>query len=173
MLLGSVGIGSAWFFGIAMISGPASACISRRGRRLSCCKRRASGLVPVGYSRCAGLRSSRDHADCCRVPIAWRGNGDCRIPVRMMRKSVLICPNCGHAKSETMPTDACLFFYDCEDCGAALIPKAGDCCVFCSYGSVPCPPVQESGRGCHCDWIGAPSITLRRDLGQDLAHRRC
>ena len=26
--------------------------------------------------------------------------------------------------------------------GAALRPKPGDCCVFCSYGSVPCPPVQ-------------------------------
>jgi hypothetical protein len=24
-----------------------------------------------------------------------------------------------------------------------LRPKAGDCCVFCSYGTVPCPPVQE------------------------------
>jgi len=23
-----------------------------------------------------------------------------------------------------------------------LRPKSGDCCVFCSYGSVPCPPIQ-------------------------------
>jgi hypothetical protein len=28
-----------------------------------------------------------------------------------------------------------------------LSPKAGDCCVFCSYGSVPCPPVQQ-GMAC-------------------------
>lgn len=41
-----------------------------------------------------------------------------------------------------MPTDACLFFWDCPGCGARLKPKAGDCCVFCSYGSVKCPPVQ-------------------------------
>ncbi|MFZ0027756.1 MAG: GDCCVxC domain-containing (seleno)protein, partial [Pseudolabrys sp.] len=27
-------------------------------------------------------------------------------------------------------------------------PKDGDCCVFCSYGSVPCPPIQEKGTGC-------------------------
>ena len=35
-----------------------------------------------------------------------------------------------------MPTDACQFFYDCNDCGERLKPLAGDCCVFCSYGSV-------------------------------------
>ncbi|MFZ3234262.1 MAG: GDCCVxC domain-containing (seleno)protein [Stellaceae bacterium] len=27
-------------------------------------------------------------------------------------------------------------------CGELLRPKTGDCCVFCSYGSMPCPPVQ-------------------------------
>ena len=24
----------------------------------------------------------------------------------------------------------------------------GDCCVFCSYGSVPCPPIQQNGKCC-------------------------
>lgn len=43
-----------------------------------------------------------------------------------------------------MPTDACLFFYDCLGCGAKLRPKAGDCCVFCSYGDTPCPPKQQA-----------------------------
>src|SRR5207247_7914232 len=57
-------------------------------------------------------------------------------------KSVITCPQCGHQAEETMPTNACLFFYDCPACGAKLKPKLGDCCVFCSYGSVPCPPVQ-------------------------------
>ena len=33
------------------------------------------------------------------------------------------------------------------NCGTLLRPKAGDCCVFCSYGSVKCPPVQAGG-GC-------------------------
>ena len=37
--------------------------------------------------------------------------------------SVLTCPRCGFAKTETMPTDACLFFYDCESCGARLKPS--------------------------------------------------
>ncbi len=63
-------------------------------------------------------------------------------------ESVLTCPECGHAATETMPTDACIFFYDCLQCNALLRPKAGDCCVFCSYGSVQCPPIQQTPAGC-------------------------
>lgn len=62
-------------------------------------------------------------------------------------ESLLTCPMCGHAETETMPTDACQFFYECVACKALLRPKTGDCCVFCSYGSVKCPPMQEQ-RGC-------------------------
>ena len=63
--------------------------------------------------------------------------------------SVITCPACGHEKAETMPTTYCLYFYDCEGCGTQLKPLEGDCCVFCSYGTVPCPPVQEFGApGC-------------------------
>ena len=47
-----------------------------------------------------------------------------------------------------MPTDACLFFWTCPTCGVRVKPNAGDCCVFCSYGTVPCPPVQLSKRCC-------------------------
>ena len=63
-------------------------------------------------------------------------------------KSVITCPKCGHRAEETMPTNACLFFYDCSRCGAKLKPKHGDCCVFCSYGSVPCPPIQTGAACC-------------------------
>ena len=63
-------------------------------------------------------------------------------------QSIITCPNCGHRGAETMPTDACLFFYDCSACGIKLRPKPGDCCVFCSYGSVPCPPVQTGSACC-------------------------
>ncbi len=58
-------------------------------------------------------------------------------------QSVITCPNCGFAKEETMPTDACLFYYVCTKCQTLLRPQRGDCCVFCSFGSVPCPPIQE------------------------------
>jgi hypothetical protein len=47
-----------------------------------------------------------------------------------------------------MPDDACIYLYDCKGCGALLKPKSGDCCVFCSYGSVPCPPIQAGKDGC-------------------------
>lgn len=57
-------------------------------------------------------------------------------------QSVVTCPECGRSAEETMPTDACLYFYKCPQCQTLLRPKAGDCCVFCSYGSVKCPPVQ-------------------------------
>jgi hypothetical protein len=48
-----------------------------------------------------------------------------------------------------MPDDACVFFHECAACRAVIRPKAGDCCVFCSYGSAPCPPAQGA-NGC-CD----------------------
>lgn len=60
------------------------------------------------------------------------------------RQSILTCPECGHRREEIMPTDACQYFYDCTGCGAVLKPLKGDCCVFCSYGTVPCPPIQEA-----------------------------
>jgi len=60
-------------------------------------------------------------------------------------ESVIACPKCGHRKREKMPTNACQFFYQCTGCGVLLQPKTGDCCVFCSYGSVKCPPRLASG----------------------------
>lgn len=65
-------------------------------------------------------------------------------------ESVLTCPECGHAMAETMPEDACQWFYQCEQCHALLKPKPGDCCVFCSYGSMPCPPCQTRRGHHHC-----------------------
>lgn len=62
-------------------------------------------------------------------------------------ESVLTCPQCGHAKQESMPVDSCQFFYECSNCTALLRPNPGDCCVFCSFGTVKCPPIQAN-RGC-------------------------
>ena len=58
-------------------------------------------------------------------------------------QSVLTCPSCGRQEAATMPTDACQILFECAGCGMVLRPKPGDCCVFCSYGSVPCPPIQQ------------------------------
>jgi hypothetical protein len=57
--------------------------------------------------------------------------------------STVTCPNCQYAAAETMPTNACVHFYECPGCGFLLKPRPGDCCVFCSYGDVPCPSKQE------------------------------
>ncbi|WP_082863277.1 MULTISPECIES: GDCCVxC domain-containing (seleno)protein [unclassified Oleiphilus] len=63
-------------------------------------------------------------------------------------ESKITCPNCGHHKTEVMPTDACVYFYECEGCKKLLKPNQGDCCVFCSYGSVKCPPIQQGFSCC-------------------------
>lgn len=57
-------------------------------------------------------------------------------------ESVITCPNCGHQKAETMPEDMCQFMYQCENCATIFRPRQGDCCVYCSYGSVQCPSKQ-------------------------------
>ncbi|MFO7762913.1 MAG: GDCCVxC domain-containing (seleno)protein [Wenzhouxiangellaceae bacterium] len=61
---------------------------------------------------------------------------------KVERRSTLECPKCGHKACEEMPDNACIRRYECTACGALLAPLEGDCCVFCSYGDVPCPPVQ-------------------------------
>lgn len=70
--------------------------------------------------------------------------------VQIQPRSTLTCPQCGHQATEIMPTDACQYFYDCQGCSTVLRPKPGDCCVYCSYGDVPCPPIQEGGGKSCC-----------------------
>ena len=70
-----------------------------------------------------------------------------RVYLNPGQEGVVTCPHCATAKSEIMPIDACQFFYTCSGCGATRRPKPGDCCVFCSYGSVPCPPIQAERMG--------------------------
>ncbi|MGH6976320.1 MAG: GDCCVxC domain-containing (seleno)protein, partial [Stellaceae bacterium] len=59
-------------------------------------------------------------------------------------EATIACPACGAARRETMPTDTCVIAYQCTACEALLRPKPGSCCVFCSYGSTPCPPMQTA-----------------------------
>jgi hypothetical protein len=58
-------------------------------------------------------------------------------------ESTLTCPKCNHSKTETMATDSCHYYYECEPCHTLLKPNQGDCCVFCSFGNVKCPPMQQ------------------------------
>ncbi len=66
----------------------------------------------------------------------------------MNSESVLTCPYCSHVKREVMPTDACQFYYECCGCKKLLRPNPGDCCVFCSFGSVKCPYIQMQNECC-------------------------
>ena len=75
----------------------------------------------------------------------------------MQIESIITCPDCGFSRTETMPQDACIWYWECPACRALVRPKPGDCCVYCSYGSVPCPPVQAGGpKGC-CNEPGGKS----------------
>jgi len=65
-------------------------------------------------------------------------------------QSTLTCPSCGRTHLETMPTDACQYFYECPSCKTLLKPKPGDCCVFCSYATMPCPPIQQGNTDDCC-----------------------
>jgi len=51
-------------------------------------------------------------------------------------------PRCGMRTETVMPTDACIVVFECESCRVVLRPKSGDCCIFCSFAGVKCPPVQ-------------------------------
>ncbi len=60
----------------------------------------------------------------------------------MQSIAVITCPECGGALPDSMPTDACRYFYTCPHCVTRLRPLPGDCYVFCSYSDVSCPPKQ-------------------------------
>ena len=61
-------------------------------------------------------------------------------------ESKIQCPYCGFVKEEEMPADSCVYFYVCTNCNKILKPNIGDCCLFCSYGSVKCPPKQTANK---------------------------
>ncbi len=71
-----------------------------------------------------------------------------RLHNKVILQSTITCPACGHEKKETMPEDACTYFYTCEQCNTRLKPLEGDCCVFCSYGTIKCPPIQKGEKCC-------------------------
>jgi len=89
----------------------------------------------------------------------------------MMRStSTITCPACGAQATETMPTAACQIRSVCAQCGAHLRPTPGDCCVFCSYGSVPCPPLQEEnaavGKSQEAGMMDTAGDTLAADTAE-------
>ena len=56
-------------------------------------------------------------------------------------ESVLTCPRCGFVKLETMPTDACQFYYECSNCKTLLR------ILFVWFGKVPVDPGTRKRAG--------------------------
>ncbi|MDA1215460.1 MAG: GDCCVxC domain-containing (seleno)protein [Chloroflexi bacterium] len=54
----------------------------------------------------------------------------------------LTCPECSHVQRAEMPENACVHFFECDNCHALLKPLEGHCCVFCSYADTLCPIEQ-------------------------------
>jgi rubredoxin len=54
-------------------------------------------------------------------------------------QSQITCPLCHYKKTETIPMDFCVYLYECTACRAVLKPNSGDCCIFCSFGTIKCP----------------------------------
>ena len=114
------------------------------------CGLTGAGLIFVAYH--GAFYAFLVYAGLVLLVAAALGPWAYRFAMRLLRRpilrSVLTCPSCGFRQVERMPTDACLFFWDCPRCGARARPLSGDCCVFCSSGSVPCPPVQIGVCAC-------------------------
>lgn len=56
-------------------------------------------------------------------------------------------PRMRSTKKRNHADSACQFFYKCVNFRVDLRPRAGECCVFCSYSSSNCPLVQRNA-GC-------------------------
>jgi len=70
------------------------------------------------------------------------------LKAKVVLKSTIICPQCSYQREELMPLNACQYFYKCTNCHTYLKPHIGDCCVFCSYGTMVCPPMQLESNCC-------------------------
>lgn len=86
------------------------------------------------------------------VPLSWSrsvGSWALRKPAERVRYfSVVTCPTCGHCSRESMPASASVRLFLCKHCCELIKPVPGNCCVYCSHGSVPCPYQQRvAGAG--------------------------
>ncbi len=99
-----------------------------------------AGMFGLFVSTAINYYQNKLHGDCDTYTIY---NGK-----EVELESTITCPTCGHKKTEIMPTNACEFFYECENCKTRLRPLDGDCCVYCSYGTIKCPPIQVGENCC-------------------------
>ena len=53
------------------------------------------------------------------------------------------CPICSRSRWMTMTTGIQSYFYHCDVCFNLIMPKYGECCIFCSYGSAKCVQILK------------------------------
>ena len=58
-------------------------------------------------------------------------------------RSVLTLSFLRASSEEKCLQDACVYFYECRGCKRLLKPNKGDCCVFCSFGTVNARPSRR------------------------------
>ncbi len=61
-------------------------------------------------------------------------------------RSIVQCPHCGFKTVEHMPSVRKVMTFCCPACERSCAADDKHCCVFCQYGSVPCPTAQ-AGKG--------------------------
>jgi hypothetical protein len=54
----------------------------------------------------------------------------------------LTCPHCKKTYEVEMPVNYCQIVFKCLKCNENITPKKSDCCIFCSYTDIKCPPMQ-------------------------------
>ena len=64
----------------------------------------------------------------------------------VVNDSLVTCPVCKTKVQEKMSSEAPKRIYHCPKCLSWLSPKQGDHCIYDSYGSVKCPPIQIKER---------------------------
>jgi hypothetical protein len=64
----------------------------------------------------------------------------------VVKDCVITCPVCKTKVQETMSSETPKRVYHCPVCLTWLSPKKGDHCIYDSYGSVNCPPLQIKAR---------------------------
>ena len=61
----------------------------------------------------------------------------------ILYQSTITCPHCQNKTLEEMPDNYCQYLWICFHCHKQFKPQKGDCCIYCSYGSVKCPSIQK------------------------------
>lgn len=65
---------------------------------------------------------------------------------KVMLDAVLRCPFCLGEELLRMPENFCEILRPCRFCRRIIRPRPGDCCVYCSFATVPCPPHQQESQ---------------------------